>query len=432
MLNKRTFLLGTGALLACLFVAGIVHLFQMRLEGGDVYPPYSSLRSDPLGTKALYESLGGLPGVSVSRSYETVRKIGSGRQTTLFIPGLPVYELNYASTDEIRELETFMMEGGRIVVTVFPESKRDWSTRRNERLKKEEAEENDEGESKKKAEPAEKTPIGKKPEEEKKLSEEMANLKMQSLTNRWEYSYDFEDLTSNEEGVSEPVRVVRSGASPIPEFLWWYSAVYFKDLGEGWRTLLSRGGKPVLIEKKFGTGSLVIATDSYFLSNEALRKDRHVDLLGWLVGGNNRIVFNETHLGVQSSPGIAALARKYRLHGLFAGLALLACLFIWKNAMSLVPPHPEDVTEGTGSGVSGNDSASGFINLLRRSIPPAGIISVCFDEFKKSAKHSLHLRSALPQIEQLVGEEQGRSPRERRPVETYQKISQILSEKKHL
>ena len=31
-------------LLALLFSAGLMHLFNLRFEAGDVYPPYSSLR----------------------------------------------------------------------------------------------------------------------------------------------------------------------------------------------------------------------------------------------------------------------------------------------------------------------------------------------------------------------------------------------------
>src|SRR2546427_9645317 len=43
--------------LLAVFVLGVGRLFQLRFEAGDVYPPYSSLRADPLGTKALFESL---------------------------------------------------------------------------------------------------------------------------------------------------------------------------------------------------------------------------------------------------------------------------------------------------------------------------------------------------------------------------------------
>jgi len=84
----------------------------------------------------------------------------------------------------------------------------------------------------------------------------------------------------------------------------------------------------------------VLAADSYFTSNEALLHERHPKLLAWLVGAGTRAVFDETHLGVAENPGMAALARKYRLHGVAAVLLLLAVLHVWGSAASLLPPPP--------------------------------------------------------------------------------------------
>ena len=44
-------------LLAAVFLAAVSYLMVLRFESGDVYPVYSSLRSDPLGTRAFYDSL---------------------------------------------------------------------------------------------------------------------------------------------------------------------------------------------------------------------------------------------------------------------------------------------------------------------------------------------------------------------------------------
>ena len=61
------------------FAAGLVHLFHLRFESGDNYPPYSSLRADPLGTKALFESLE--PLVETRRHLQTLSKLSDGRDT---------------------------------------------------------------------------------------------------------------------------------------------------------------------------------------------------------------------------------------------------------------------------------------------------------------------------------------------------------------
>ena len=54
---------------AALFAFGLVELFALRFASGDVYPAYSSLRADPLGTMAFYESLEKIPGLSVRRDF---------------------------------------------------------------------------------------------------------------------------------------------------------------------------------------------------------------------------------------------------------------------------------------------------------------------------------------------------------------------------
>ena len=46
-----------GAGLVGALAWGLEQVVVSPLETGDVYPPYSSLRTDPLGAKALYESL---------------------------------------------------------------------------------------------------------------------------------------------------------------------------------------------------------------------------------------------------------------------------------------------------------------------------------------------------------------------------------------
>src|SRR2546430_9161156 len=67
------------------FCFGLTQLFKLRFETGDIYPEYSSLRADPLGAKAFYESLDNL--LTVRRNYRPLAKIGDGRETTLFYIG---------------------------------------------------------------------------------------------------------------------------------------------------------------------------------------------------------------------------------------------------------------------------------------------------------------------------------------------------------
>src|SRR5438128_1921594 len=56
--------------LLALLVWGLQQVVVAPLQTGDVYPHYSSLRSDPMGAKALFESLAEMPGLTVERLYK--------------------------------------------------------------------------------------------------------------------------------------------------------------------------------------------------------------------------------------------------------------------------------------------------------------------------------------------------------------------------
>ena len=72
--------------LFALLILGVFELLMLRFETGDVYSPYSSLRTDPVGSKAYYESLLLQPGVQVERRYRPLRK-GDYSGTAMFYLG---------------------------------------------------------------------------------------------------------------------------------------------------------------------------------------------------------------------------------------------------------------------------------------------------------------------------------------------------------
>src|SRR5436190_14286512 len=112
------------------FGLGVGRLFQLRFETGDVYPPYSSLRADPLGTKAFFDGLESLRGISVQRFYEQVDKLREGRRAALFAFGAQAFDMEYSTEDEYKKLEQFMFDGGRIVISFAPVNTRPWAVRR--------------------------------------------------------------------------------------------------------------------------------------------------------------------------------------------------------------------------------------------------------------------------------------------------------------
>jgi hypothetical protein len=401
---------------ATLFAAGVVYLFMLRFEAGDVYPPYSSLRADPLGTMALAESLAKLPGLEVRRDVSTTSKLPEEKNTTYLHLAAETSDWRWMPADMFNEIEAFATRGGRLVVTMRPVHGPDfWSgtppafpiTTTNA--------------------PATNAPGmkgGKKSSRKKSILSDDASLNYVSLQKRWGVEFAHLKLKAGDNDVYEPAEVVNQTDLPLPPGLDWHSALVLTNLDRSWRTIYARGKSPVVVERKFGRGSVVIATDSFFLSNEAMWKAREPKLLAWLIGPGAHVVFDEAHLGVTESAGVAVLMRKYRLHGVIGGLLLLALLFIWKNSFSLVPPHADLARSDH---IAGKDATAGYVNLLRRNIAPREILDVCFNEWTKSLLHRGNFRIAsVDQAQAVMDAERARPPRARNPVKTYLDICRAL------
>ena len=111
------------ALLLLFFVVGVVNLFVLRFETGDVYPAYSSLRSDPLGTRALYESLDNIDGLTVRRNYHLLKSLTFEPQTTFFYLGTTADEFDSVPQEMIDVFDRLTQSGGRLVLTFLPVTK---------------------------------------------------------------------------------------------------------------------------------------------------------------------------------------------------------------------------------------------------------------------------------------------------------------------
>ena len=110
-------------LLACAaaFAFGVVQLFKLRFEVGDVYPEYSSLRTDPLGAMALYESLERLPGLSIRRDYSAANQLPGGKDTTCLHLAAWTFDWDELPKETWKEIDAFLLNGGRLAITFFPE-----------------------------------------------------------------------------------------------------------------------------------------------------------------------------------------------------------------------------------------------------------------------------------------------------------------------
>ena len=398
MLNRRALLVFALFVLLAGFGYGLLQLFQLRFAAGDVYPHYSSLRADPLGCKIYYDSLAQLTAARVHRQIGDINKLPDGRDTTLFIFGLPWNELD-ADPDEFKTLDNFVRDGGRIVVTIHPELglPRGFSSA----LMTNRA--------------AFKNP----------LREDETERDSVKLGRKWGFSLGYIP-TSRDGRLFAPVAATLLQPALLPTNLLWRSALVITNLDLTWRVHYARGTDPVMVERAIGQGSIVLATDSFFTSNEAMQKERHTDLLTWLAGGSREILFDETHLGVQEQPGLATLARRYKLHGGVLALLALAALFLWKNSVSFVPRDRESSLTAP---VTGRESAAGFVNLLRRSITPKDLLQTSLNEWHKSTR--LDGRSTAPRREKIRAVVETYNAAEKpNVVEAYREIADILNRKK--
>jgi hypothetical protein len=377
-----------------LFVYGMIHLLILRFEKGDVYPPYSSYRSDPLGTKVFYEALGLLREVEAIRQVDPLQERSGLSGTTVFLFGLQAPRFSTMEQASVKAMEDGAFGGGRVVISFAPTHDQPGppSKEKNRKIRRENA------------------------EEEEDEEQELFDGQVLDLSNRWGVKAELSVKGDAEARLSTPVK-------ELPSSLPWHSTLIFEPGDPAWRILYTRAEKPVLIERSYGNGSIVLSSDSFFLSNEAMKRERTPQLLSWLCGTHRRIVFDETHLGVSKSPGIATLLRRHGLAPFFISLIVLALLAIWKQAVSLVPVREE---EEKATVDAGKDAFTGFTNLLRRNLPPDDLLSASLEEWKRSFTHGKEsLSSLLPDIEEIIAADRAQSKKNRNPAQTYRKISAL-------
>ena len=161
--------------------------------------------------------------------------------------------------------------------------------------------------------------------------------------------------------------------------------------GPEWHKLDEDGD---VIERRLGSGTVVLVARSVFLSNEGLRDDRESSLITAIVGGTHRIVFDENHFGVAETGSISKLMRKYRLEGALAVLAIVAGLFLWRSASSLLPSR----APSSDAPSDGRDSMDGLAALLRRGIKDKDVLDVCFEEWKKTSPQPARVERVKQEI----------------------------------
>jgi hypothetical protein len=353
---------------------GLEQVAFTPLQTGEVYPPFSSLRADPLGAKALYESLAALPGIDVDRLYKQRQKL-DGARDAMFVLGVDPVAWSRLDTKTLDEYDKLVHDGGRLVIAFLP------------------------------------------------VHTPPTLPKTHPVEWHWHIELRYrpgdDDYTTN----------------GIPHT----TTLYFVP-GPGWRPLASfRGARGrssyEAVEKSFGNGTIVLVADTYPLSNEGLREARDPALISRIAGPATRITFDENHFGVSETGSVTKLMRRYRLQGAVAVLIVVAVLFLWRAASSLLPPRasPFGSSDGPAPGrgaIAGRDSLEGLAALLHRGVPEKQLLDVCFAEWSKSTSHGSHgggeprTAHAAAAIENEIVRQGARAP-----VDAYRAACRLLTEK---
>lgn len=325
-----------------LFTAGGVWLLSHTLLRDIDHPAYSTLSDTPKGASVLYETLSRMP-LDVRRLCET-GSLPDG--ATLFRIGQPLSRGRLHDIPGNAEEAAFVTDGGRLVYAFLPEGF--YSADSDSSCA-----------------------------ETGTCSCISATVTNRPVVSTLSLTQGISPLT-----VSNLIGNADTGLldAQVP----WYSSTVFTlddKAAERWRALYELDGLPVLIETRLGKGSIVLATDCYFLSNEGLAKDCRPALLAALVGASRTVLFDETIHGISEQRNTAWLMHRYRLHGIIAALALSMLLALWRHVCPLLPRARETAASASLQGFRMED---GLESLLHGHLPAANLPRQLYEAWRQS------------------------------------------------
>jgi hypothetical protein len=393
----------------------------LRFEAGNVYPAYSSLRSDPLGTQAFYEGLRRVSADAVSRNFRPLQQVKMTPDTTLMIIGvnaLPFYRGGQMSD---RLLESLAQSGGRLVLTFTPTM-----PRRPSAGKEVEAKESTHEKIGEKTDARE--PEAVEDKTEANTEEECGCDKNGGMSDTGLDALGFRFNTPAGEDLDDHADRFFQGPEILPPTIPWRAPLSFRLRDNSWETLYTWQGEPVVVQRPWGKGTVVMVADSYLLSNEALRNHRTTGLLTWLVHPENVIVFDESLKGLIKQPGMAGLARQYRLHGVVAAVFAVVALFIWRQSAIFISPVQAEMDPDHTQPAVGRDTSRGLVHLARQHIDLQSLMTICLKAWKGQASQRLSAER-ISEVEAMAAEAAA-DPRKEKQVKTYIEICELLKQGK--
>jgi hypothetical protein len=390
--SRRNKVLAYLAVLATIgtFIVVALRTFELRLETQEGYPVASSFRADARGCKALYESLGRVTGVQTARFLRTFSNLPPAGGRSLILAGINP-QSSILQIKDRKSLSTWAEAGGTLIVALAVE---DASSGKAESPDYQLV-------------PPSKTQ--RSPSPNSKSTPPAEEHWIETLQSSGVTVYRHADPSARHRFVSS---VFTTSGS-------WLGPLYFRDIQAPWRVVAEADHLPVVVERSFGRGKVILIADSYLLTNGSLANDREAGFLGWLFRKQTTVLFDESHFGLTENPGVAGLARRYGLESAFVVLLVLALLFVWANRYTLVP---KSVDRSPGNLiVPGQGGETVLVNLLRRSLSPKDLLSTSAELWRKTG----HDAGKIRKLDQLLPSLDPRSS----VVDRYNQLSQRLNER---
>jgi hypothetical protein len=371
---KRTGLWLMVAMMTLGLGYGVAALYRLRIARGDVFPEYSSLRADPLGTRALFDAAGLLPERENMRWLRPLKRLQAGAGDVVFAAGVKRSRGGNIDDEDWQALDRAAVAGARVVVAWRADTaQKGDATRAREARVDPWLMPEDKPEKEEKAD----VDAEKYTDEDDKKTELLFAAEYER---RWGFRMLRRELVTRAEA-ADAVRAEQAPDEwPVTLARWKSDLFFLTKAEEGWRVLYRRGAEPVMIERQRGAGSVTLLADSFLLSNEAVQRERATPVLAALLGDARRVVFVESHLGVEIESGVAVLARRYGLGGAALTALVLAGLWIWRRATPLAPIIPEDEEVRLTLAPT-----AGLEALLRRAVTPAKLFAACVEAWRPNA-----------------------------------------------
>mgnify|MGYP005844523247 CR=1 FL=1 len=409
-MDNRRFSIALFLLALLALIGGLAWLINLRFESGRAYALRSSLRSDPLGSKALHDAYAQLPGLKVERNFTPLVQLPAlSPEAALLMLNTSGWQMHrLADFDRIVD---FVEDGGQLIIALNPDQVA------YAHLEDDTANPDD-------------TDPDADSEETNEKPERSIHTRRSGEEN--EVFWAGLALQRGKHAGGEAERASATAAN-LPEQIPWRAGGILVEFDDAvWSPVYQIEEAVVAAQRAIGEGRVIVMTDDYLFSNEALLQHRYPQLLAWVLGDQRKLIFEETHLGVSERTGVATLMRRYGLEGFAIAFAGLMTLVVWRGASPLLPPFGGRARDAVIR--SEHSLEAGLSDLIGRSVPTKSMPRLAFEAWKQSFVHTEAQRrfyaETLHEIETLLQAQEKLAPRHRKPAETHLKIKSIINRKK--